>query len=142
MVLASKNYYALQSTDPSSYRCVCVCVCVFSHSVVSGSFQPHGQPPAGPSAHGIFRQEPWSESPFLSPGDLPNPGTEVASLESPPPQWILPLCHLGSPSTHITTVFYLLHEFTVYAPPPLEADHLLLQRKESEGQRDDSHPLS
>ena len=34
---------------------ICVCVCLFSHSVVSGSFQPHGQQPTSPSAHGIFQ---------------------------------------------------------------------------------------
>ena len=33
------------------------------------------------SAHGISRQEYWSELPFPSPGDLPNPGIEPGSPE-------------------------------------------------------------
>ena len=44
---------------------------------------------------GCPRQEYWSELPFLSPGDRPNPGIEPAS-----PAWqvgSLPLNHLGSP---------------------------------------------
>ena len=31
----------------------------------------------------LLRQEYWNELPFPSPGDLPNPGTEPASPESP-----------------------------------------------------------
>ena len=37
----------------------------------------------GSSVHGILRQEYWSELPCTSPGDLPDPGFELASLESP-----------------------------------------------------------
>ena len=33
----------------------------------------------------FYRQEYWSGLPFPSPGDLPNPGTEPASLASPAP---------------------------------------------------------
>ena len=33
----------------------------------------------GSSIHGFSRQEYWSGLPFLSPGDLPNPGIELAS---------------------------------------------------------------
>ena len=32
---------------------------------------------------GFSRQEYWSGLPFPSPGDLPNPGTELTSLTSP-----------------------------------------------------------
>ena len=32
---------------------------------------------------GFSRQEYWSELPFPPPGDLPNPGIELASLRSP-----------------------------------------------------------
>ena len=32
-----------------------------------------------PSSMGLFRQEYWSGLPFLSPGDLPNPGIEPGS---------------------------------------------------------------
>ena len=35
--------------------------------------------PPGPSVHGFSRQEYWSELPFPSPGDLPNPGIESTS---------------------------------------------------------------
>ena len=44
---------------------------------------------------GFPRQEYWSELPFPSPGDVPNPGIK---LMSPPLQVnSLPLNHLGSP---------------------------------------------
>ena len=36
-----------------------------------------------PLSMGFSRQEYWSELPFLSPGDLPNPGLEPVSLMSP-----------------------------------------------------------
>ena len=39
--------------------------------------------PPGSSVHGILQQEYWSELPFPSPGDLPDPGIEPASLASP-----------------------------------------------------------
>ena len=36
-----------------------------------------------PLSMGFSRQEYWSGLPFTSPGDLPNPGIEPASLVSP-----------------------------------------------------------
>ena len=36
-----------------------------------------------PLSMGLSRQEYWSELPFLTPGDLLNPGTEPASPSSP-----------------------------------------------------------
>ena len=36
-----------------------------------------------PLSMGVSRQEYWSGLPFPLPGDLPNPGTELASLLSP-----------------------------------------------------------
>ena len=36
-----------------------------------------------PLSMGFFRQEYWSEFPFLPPGDLPNPGTEPSSPAPP-----------------------------------------------------------
>ena len=36
-----------------------------------------------PLSVGFPRQEYWSGLPFLPPGDLPDPGTEPRSLESP-----------------------------------------------------------
>ena len=49
-----------------------VCAC----SVVSNSLQPHGLYVVhqAPLSVGFPRQEYWSGLPFLSPGDLPNPG--------------------------------------------------------------------
>ena len=42
----------------------------------------HGSHP-GFSVHGIFQQEYWNGLPFPPPGDLPDPGIEPESLESP-----------------------------------------------------------
>ena len=39
--------------------------------------------PPGCSVHGILRQEYWSGLPCPSPGGLPDPGIEPASLASP-----------------------------------------------------------
>ena len=39
--------------------------------------------PPGTSALGFFSQEYWTGLPFPSSGDLPNPGIEPTSLESP-----------------------------------------------------------
>ena len=44
----------------------------------------------------FFRQEYWSGLPFLTPGDLPDPGTKPLSLMSSALD-SLPLRHLGSP---------------------------------------------
>ena len=53
---------------------------LFSCSVVSNSVRPYGLWPARlPLSMEFPRQEYWSELPFPSPGDLPNPGIELAS---------------------------------------------------------------
>ena len=57
------------------------CVCVFSCSVVSDSFQSHGL--QAPLAMGFSRQKYWSELPFPSPGDLPDPGIKPVSPAAP-----------------------------------------------------------
>jgi len=47
---------------------------------------------------GFYMQEYWSGLPFLSPGDLPGPGTKPVSSVSPALAGkFLPLSHLGSP---------------------------------------------
>ena len=67
----------------------CVCVCVLSRSVVSYALRPCGlYSLLGFSVHGRIpdknsRQEHWSGLPFPPAGDLPDPGTEPASLTSP-----------------------------------------------------------
>ena len=75
--------------------CVCVCVCAHvSHSVMSNSLQPHGLVDGqDPLSMGLHRQEYWSELPWPSPGNLPNPVIEPGSpawqtdsLPSEPPK--------------------------------------------------------
>ena len=71
---------------------VCMCVCV--SSVMSDSLWNHEKE--------FSRQEYWSGLPFPTPRDLPNPGTEPASLVSPALQAdSLPLCYLGSLSPQL-----------------------------------------
>ena len=55
---------------------------LFSHSVVFDSLvTPWTVACQAPLAMGFPRQEYWSELPFLSSGDLPDPGMEPASPE-------------------------------------------------------------
>ena len=67
--------------------CVCVCVCVHArtHSVMSDSLQLHGLTVAcqAPLSIGFSRQEYWSELPFPTPWDLPDPEIKPESLSSP-----------------------------------------------------------
>ena len=66
-------------------------------SVMSGSLRPTNCSPPGSSIHGFSRQEYWSGVlPYLSPGNLPDPGIEsrspalqADSLPSGPPGKIL-----------------------------------------------------
>ena len=59
---------------------LCLVRCVFSCSVVSNTWQPHGLQPARLLYPWEFsRQEYWSGLPFPSPRDLPNPGIEHRS---------------------------------------------------------------
>ena len=57
--------------------CVCVCVCVLSHVQLFAT--PWTVACQIPLSMGFSRQEYWSELPFPSPGDLPNPGIEPRS---------------------------------------------------------------
>ena len=50
-----------------------------------------------PLSMGFPRQEYWSGLPFPSPGDLPNPEIEPASLASALQAISLPLSHQGNP---------------------------------------------
>jgi len=56
---------------------------VCAHSVVTDSLQPHGLEPVGLLCPWAFPGKYWSELPFLTPGDLPDPGIEPVSLASP-----------------------------------------------------------
>ena len=60
-----------------------------------------------PLSMGFSKQEYWSELPFPSPGDLPNPGIEPASLTS--------LALAGGFSTTSATKF-MVKESAYYAP--------------------------
>ena len=54
--------------------------------------------PQAPLSMEFSKQENWSELPFSTPGDLPNPGIEPVSLLSTALEAdSLPLSHLGSP---------------------------------------------
>ena len=78
--------------------CLCVCVCV-SCSVVSDSETPWTVAHQTPLSVEFSKQEHWSGLPFLSPGDLPNPGIEPGSsplqadslLSEPPGKPIKPI---------------------------------------------------
>ena len=61
--------------------CLCVCTCVFSH--VQHFATPWTVAYLAPQSMSFSRQEYWSGLPFPTPGDLPNPGIEPASLVSP-----------------------------------------------------------
>ena len=57
---------------------MCVCLCVLSCSVMSDSFATSRTVARqAPLSMGFSRQEYWSGWPFSSPGDLPDPGTEL-----------------------------------------------------------------
>ena len=71
-----------------------VLLLLFSHQDVSDcSATPWTVGHQGPLSMGFSRQGYWSKLPFPSPGDLPNPGTELVSPVLPD-SW--PLSHLGS----------------------------------------------
>ena len=56
--------------------CACACVRAKSLQAVFDSAILWMVACQAPLSMGFFRQEYWSGLPFLSPGDLPNPGTE------------------------------------------------------------------
>ena len=59
-------------------------VLLLSRLVVSDSFAtPRAGARQAPLSTGFSRQEYWSELPFPTPGDLPDPGIEPMSLVSP-----------------------------------------------------------
>ena len=53
-----------------------------SHSVLQLFCNPRDCSPPGSSVQGIFSKEYWSWLPLPTPGDLPDPGIEPASLAS------------------------------------------------------------
>ena len=64
-----------------SYCAMCAC---YVASVLSNFLRPYRLVALQPSLSiAFFRREYWSRLPCPSPGDLPNPGIEAASLTSP-----------------------------------------------------------
>ena len=61
------------------YLCACVCVC----SVVSDSVALWTVAHQAPLSVEFSRQEYWSQLPFPTPADLPDPGIEPKSPASP-----------------------------------------------------------
>ena len=59
-----------------------LCACSTAQSCLTLLHSMDCRPP-GPLSTGFPRQEYWSGMPFPSPGDLPKPGIESASLASP-----------------------------------------------------------
>ena len=80
---------------------MCVCVChtriVFSHVQILVTLWTVAC--QAPLSMGFFRQEYWSGLTFPSPGDLPDPGIEPASLALQVAS--LPLSHKSSLSVSI-----------------------------------------
>ena len=81
-----------------------VCLCVYTHTRAHSvsHVQLFGTlwtvAHQAPMSMEFSRQEYWSRLPFPTPGDLPNPGIQPASLGSPALAGdSLPLGHLGSP---------------------------------------------
>ena len=86
--LSGLNRNILLSERNSSL--LCVCVCVFSCFWLSATRKTC----QAPLSMEFSRQEYWSELPFPTPSDLPDPGIEP---ESPAlAGWFFTLCHLES----------------------------------------------
>ena len=82
-----------------THTCVCVLSCF---SCVQLFVTPWTVAHQAPLSLGFSRQEHWSGLPCPPPGDLPDPGTEPASLMSPALQVrSSPLVPPGKPYTHI-----------------------------------------
>ena len=88
--------------------CVCVCVCVCS--AVTDSVTPWTVVCQAAQFMGFPRQEYWSDLPFPSPEDLPNPGLSYVSCTG---RQIL--YHYA---TYIYTLKnkYMIHEETIKKP--------------------------
>ena len=63
--------------------CVCVCVCVRARAHAQSCLTLWTVALQAPLSMGFSRQEYWSGLPWPPSGDLPNPGIEAASPESP-----------------------------------------------------------
>ena len=71
-------------SDIYSYAYKYIHICKLNHSVVSESLQPHGLQPLQTLLSMEFsRQSYWSDLPFPSLRDLPNPGIKLPNPPSP-----------------------------------------------------------
>ena len=92
------------NSDPAPVLQATSCCCSVAQSCPT-LCDPMDCSPPGPSVHGISRQEHWSELPFTSPGDLPDPGTEPVSpalaggllMTEPPGKPLQPLDFRSNP---------------------------------------------
>ena len=97
----------MKHTDTFINTCVDACKVA---SVVSNSLQPYGLYVArqAPFSVGFPRQEYWSGLPRPPSGDLPNPGIEPMSPESPALQVDSSLLsHQGSTYIHMKHTIYI-----------------------------------
>ena len=78
------------------------------HSVVSDSAAPWTVAHQAPLSVEFCRQEYWSGQPFLSPGDLPEPGIEPGSPAGSPAQILYHLSPQGRPQTDLLCFAFLL----------------------------------
>ena len=74
-----KSVLVLSIFHLPEHVCVCVCVCVLVTQSCPTLCNPMDCSPPGFSVTGFSRQGYWSGLPFLSPGDLPDPGIEPGS---------------------------------------------------------------
>ena len=98
-----------------------MCVFVPSHSVVSRFVTPQAVAHRAPLSMGFSRQEYWNGLPFLSPGDLPDPGIKLHLLHLL--HWqadSLPLCHLECHiSVSLESTMFIENNRGVFAELPL-----------------------
>ena len=93
-----------------------------SCSVLSGS-SPWSAACQAPLSMGSSRQKYWSEQPFTSPGDLPDPGIELVLLNF---RWILYcLSNQGSPFRTRGTHYYMLFRVNEFVKTTFQLWELL-----------------
>ena len=80
---------------------------MLSRSVTSDSLLPVDYSPPSSSIHGVFKARILEWLPFLTPGDLPDPGIEPVSLVSPASEG--GFCTTESPGKPCSLI--LVHEF-------------------------------
>ena len=72
--------YVCTYTHTNTYGYIGVCICA---QLCLSLCDPMDYSPPGSSVHGVSQQEDWSGLLFPAPGDLPLPGAEPMSLDSP-----------------------------------------------------------